>query len=390
MRIARRAVLFFKRIFTMEISSELPAGNIRVLDIRERTVLLEQEQRDSKNEWFYWKFKARFDEPGVWHFKFAQPYKIGTRGPAVSFDRGDNWEWRPDSSLSDAEFTFDCREPGEVWFCQGLPYLQRDWDRFTAEFAQNPAMRLSSLCKSRKGRNVELLELREGTPPLAAVLTARHHCQEMSASMVLEGALRHALADGEEARAFRRKVALHVVPFTDKDGVEEGDQGKGRLPRDHARDYDGSPIYPETAAVWKLIGKVKPFLVLDFHSPWIRGKHHEMPHLVANRNARFSPELDRFARLLEEAAPECAPFSAADTLRWGTAWNTAANYDSRSVSGTGLNLTTACGAFPFVRLAVSLEIPFANFREKTMTERAFLQFGDALGEAIARYADMQA
>ena len=111
---------FFGRVFKafgiMEISNELPAGNIRVLDVRERIVLLEQEQRDSREQWFYWKFKARFDEPGVWHFKFAQPYKIGTRGPAVSFDRGESWEWRPESALSDAEFTFDCRKPGEVWF----------------------------------------------------------------------------------------------------------------------------------------------------------------------------------------------------------------------------------------------------------------------------------
>ena len=374
----------------MKISNELPAGNIRLLGIEGHTCLLEQEQRDSREQWFYWKFKALFDGPGVWHFKFAQPHKIGTRGPAVSFDRGESWEWRPDSVVSNAEFTFGCGEPGEVWFCQGLPYLQRDWDRFTAEFSGNPVLHLSTLCKSRKGRDVELLELREGTPPLAVVLTARHHCQEMSASMVLEGALRSALADDEEARAFRRKAALFVVPFTAKDGVEEGDQGKSRQPRDHARDYDGNPIYPETAAVWKLIEAKKPFLVMDLHSPWLRGKHHEMPHLVENRNARFSPELDRFARLLEAAAPECAPFAAADTLRWGTAWNTDANYDSRSVSGTGLNLTTACGALSFVRLAVSLEIPFANFREKTMTKEEFLRFGEALGETIARYADMQA
>lgn len=161
------------------------------------------------------------------------------------------------------------------------------------------------------------------------------------------------------------------------------------MPRDHARDYDGNPVYPETAAIWKLIREVKPFLVMDLHSPWIRGKQHEAPHLVENRNARFSPELDRFARLLEAAAPECAPFSASGTLRWGTAWNTDANYDSRSVSGTGLNLTTACGAFPFVRLAVSLEIPFANFGEKTMTGKEFLRFGKALAGAIARYAGGQ-
>ena len=371
----------------LEISNQLPAGNIHVLEIKDRTVLLEQEQRDSPKDWFYWKFKAVFKEPGTYRFRFAKPDKVGTRGPAVSEDRGETWNWQPGSRVSNVEFTYDCKGPGEVWFCQGLPYLQKDWDRFTAEFAGHPAVRLSTLCKSRKGRNVELLEVCEGTPPLTVVLTARHHCQEMSASMVLEGVLRYALADDENGRAFRRRIRLFAVPFTDKDGVEEGDQGKGRSPRDHARDYAGGHIYPETAAIWKLIEDLKPFLVMDLHAPWIYGKHNENPYLVENSNRRFFPEVERFAGLMEREAPACAPFLASDTLHWGTAWNTDANYDARGIGGVGLNLTTACGSLPFIRLGVSMEIPFANFREKTVTKAEFLQYGAALARTIFRFAD---
>ena len=371
----------------VEISRELPAGNINVLDIQCDRVFLEPELRDSRNDWFYWKFKAVFDAPGEVTFRFSRPNKIGTRGPAVSMDRGATWTWRPDAVRSKCDFVFDCRRPGEeVWFCQALPYLQADWDRFIGEFEKHPALHPSSLCRSRKGREVELLELREGTPPLAVVMTARHHCQEMSASMVLEGVLRHILTADD---GFLRKIALYVIPFIDKDGAEEGDQGKSRIPRDHARDYDGKPIYPETAAVWKLIGEKQPFLVLDLHSPWIRGQHNENPYLVENRHARFAAELARFAEMLEHEAPACAPFSAADTIRWGTGWNTNANFTPGVGSGGGLNLATACGDLPFVRFASTIEIPFANFGDKTMTRREFLLFGDALARVILRCAGMR-
>ena len=202
--------------------------------------------------------------------------------------------------------------------------------------------------------------------------------------MVLEGVLRHVLTDAD----FRRRIAVLAVPFVDKDGVEDGDQGKSRMPRDHGRDYDGKPIYPETAAVWKLIGEKKPFLVIDLHSPWISGQHNEKPYLVENRHARFAAELKKFAGMLEREAPACAPFAASDTVHWGTAWNTDANFAPGVGSGGGLNLATACGALPFVRFASTLEIPFANFGDKTMTRREFLAFGDALARAILRYAIM--
>ena len=159
--------------------------------------------------WGHWKFRAAFEEPGEVCFRFSRPHKIGTRGPAVSMDRGETWAWLPDAVRSKCDFVFECRRPGEVWFCQALPYLQKDWDLFSAEFRDHPALRLSSLCRSRKNREVELMELREGTPPLTVVLTARHHCQEMSASMVLEGVLRHILTGGSD---FLRGIALYAIP----------------------------------------------------------------------------------------------------------------------------------------------------------------------------------
>ena len=254
----------------MKIDKNLPAGNIKVVEYRDHLVIIEEEARDCREGWFYWKFRAIFNEPGKWTFRFTNSSKVGARGPAVSRDKGKSWEWLTVGQPAHAqEFVYECREPGEVWFCQGLPYLQEDWDRFAKEYSGHPAFHLSTLCRSRKGRNVELLEVREGNPQRTILLTARHHCQEMAASMVLEGILRFVLAPTPEGEKFRREFALFVVPFTDKDGVEEGDQGKGRKPRDHARDYLGKHIYPETAAIRQLIEKHRPFLVMDLHCPWI-------------------------------------------------------------------------------------------------------------------------
>ena len=58
-------------------------------------------------------------------------------------------------------------------------------------------------------------------------------------------------------------------------------------------------------------------------------------------------------------------------------------------SGGGLNLATACGNLPFVRFASTIEIPFANFGDKTMTRREFILFGDALARVILRCAGMR-
>ena len=72
----------------VEISKNIPAGNIEVLDVQCDRVFIQPELRDSRSDWFYWKFKAVFDLPGEVCFRFSRPNKIGTRGPAVSTDRG--------------------------------------------------------------------------------------------------------------------------------------------------------------------------------------------------------------------------------------------------------------------------------------------------------------
>lgn len=96
---------------------------------------------------------------------------------------------------------------------------------------------MNTLTKTRKGASSPLLVIAGGKDAKNILLTARHHACEAIASYALEGFLEEALSDTPMGRAFREKYALHVVPFVDLDGVEAGDQGKGRKPHDHNRDY---------------------------------------------------------------------------------------------------------------------------------------------------------
>ena len=98
------------------------------------------------------------------------------------------------------------------------------------------------MTKTRSGREVDLLQINhpaEGLAPM--LLTARNHACETMASYVLEGFVQEALSDSWAGSEFRKRYVLYCVPLIDKDGVEAGDQGKGRRPHDHNRD-DATPI----------------------------------------------------------------------------------------------------------------------------------------------------
>ena len=106
--------------------------------------------------------------------------------------------------------------------------------------------------------------------PYRLAFTCRHHACECLASYELEGIIEAMLAQDETGRWYREHVSAVFVPFVDKDGVEDGDQGKNRRPHDHNRDYAGDSIYPTVAAIKTLLpewsgGRLD--LALDLHCP---------------------------------------------------------------------------------------------------------------------------
>ena len=250
----------------MRIDNQLPGGNVIVQQIDGHNALLKRELRDTAGNWFYWKFRAEFDEPGDYAFTFLEGASVGNRGAAISTDHGKSWTWGgvSEEDKKAETFRYHTAAAGEVWFCVCVPYMQSDWDAFMASMPEG-TFHCEELCRSRKGRSVELLTW--GNGPKAILVTTRHHCQESMATHSLEGMLREVAAHP----LLYKEYTFYAVPFADKDGVEDGDQGKNRKPHDHARDYGADAIYPEVKAIMALAYRVKPVLLFDMHCPWLRG-----------------------------------------------------------------------------------------------------------------------
>lgn len=275
----------------VRVRADFPGGNVLVREQSGRTVAIAPDLRNG-SPWFYWNFEATASQPGPVQFKFPAECgaQITPHGPAYSLDGGISWRWLGAKSFTPFEmrppdgsppagdafvFTFDS-DNSAVRFSTGVPYLQSHLDGFLKRHEGNPHLFKQVLTQSAKGRNVEYLRI--GTKPegLQHVLfTARSHACEAMASYVLEGFMQEALSDSPFAREFRNRYFLHVVPFLDKDGVEEGDQGKNRRPHDHNRDYGHNGIYPEIRAVKALADREQVQFGVDFHCPTLRMDIHQ-------------------------------------------------------------------------------------------------------------------
>ncbi|UCG46253.1 MAG: hypothetical protein JSU94_12185 [Phycisphaerales bacterium] len=369
------------------IDANFPGGNIILERIEGDTVYLRQDLRDTQGWWFYWSFRVTNAAGRKLTFNFTHGNPIGVLGPAVSTDGGRQWAWLGAAAATDQSFTyaFD-RDSGEVRFCFAIPYQQADLKNFLARHADNPSLKSGQLCKSRKGRPVELLRAGrlDGDPPYRVLLTARHHACESMADYALEGILHAALADDEGGRWFRRNVELMAVPFMDKDGVEDGDQGKNRRPHDHNRDYLGKSIYPSVAALRELVpnwadGRLK--IALDLHCPYIRGSYNEVIYIVGSENERIWREQLEFGRILEDIQTGPLTYKNDDILPFGKGWNTGAAYGARK------SCSRWAGELDGIWLSAGLEIPYANAGGQPVTAESARSFGRDLAYAIRRYIE---
>ena len=304
----------------VRIRADFPGGNVRVLEQSGSTVAIAPDLRDG-SPWFYWNFEATASQPGTVQFKFPAECgaQISPHGPAYSLDGGISWRWLGAKSFTPFEmrppdgsppagdafvFTFDSNNSA-VRFSTGVPYLQSHLDGFLKRHDDNPYLFKQVLTQSAKGRNVEYLRIgttQEGREHV--LFTARSHACEAMASYVLEGFMQEALSDSPFARAFRDRYFLHVVPFLDKDGVEEGDQGKNRRPHDHNRDYGPDGIYPEIRAVKALADRERIQFGIDFHCPTLRMDIHQDFYWAGIGVPGNKHNLSEYSRWLGEEQPQ--------------------------------------------------------------------------------------
>ncbi len=364
------------------IDADFPGGNIIVERTEGDTVFLRQDLRDTEGHWFYWSMRVRGAAGRTLTFQFTSGDVLSRRGPAYSLDGGKTWAWLADDHPDGRRFRFAFpAEADEVRFCTAVPYVEADLKRFLRQYEGNTHLSVEELTKSRKGRAVERLRVGriEGEPDVRILITCRHHACETMAAWVLEGMIAAALADDDLGRWYRQHVELLAVPFVDKDGVEDGDQGKNRKPHDHNRDYLGDPIYPEVAALKDFVprwSKGKLVAALDLHCPTLRGGKNEQLSFVGSRYPSVWEQQQKFAEIVARINSGPLPYDPKHNVPFGTEWNKLP--EAKSFSAWA-------GALEGVRLAGTWEIPYANAGGKAVTVESARSFGRTLAEALREY-----
>ncbi|MDA0813415.1 MAG: M14 family zinc carboxypeptidase [Verrucomicrobia bacterium] len=366
------------------VDANYPGGNIIVGQITEGVVDLQQDLRDTKRWWFYWNFRVRGSEGRTLKFRFTNRNVIGNRGPAVSLDEGRTWSWLGMEAVEGASFSYAFAPDAKtVRFAFSLPYQETDLKRFLAQHDGNRYLAIRELCKTRKGRSVERIHIGklDGHPTFRVLITCRHHACESTASYVVEGMMAALLAETEDGKWFREKAEVLVVPFMDKDGVEDGDQGKGREPWDHCRDYSGKSLYSSVGALRQFVpkwsdGRLK--VAFDLHSPYIR---EQAIYLVGSSHRKIWNE-QRIFSLLLEARPDLAlPFNSSDNMPFGQGWNIPQSYTE------GKSFFQWADELEGIRLSSAFEIPYANVGKKTLTPDDARAFGASLIPTLRAYVE---
>ena len=347
----------------IKINNDIPAGNIIVDDISENQVKLRTNHENSSTWWFWWHFAIDGAAGKTLTFNFSKEELFSSLGPCYS-DGGD-WQYLGADAVNNNSFTFKFPEDaGRYYFAVAPPYTQDNLELF---LSANPKIKREELAVTPKQRKVELISLISEKSCCNVLLTARHHACEVSGSRVLEGIFEFWQADPY----LQKYVDLRAVPFMDTDGVQDGDQGKNRIPHDHNRDY-GPFIYAETKALIKNIPEwPRTVATLDLHCPLTS---HTDIFMVGASIGQES--IDEFSNILKQNQSGDVRYTGLTDIPYGTGWNV--HPQERMMTGylrkNGLS-----------DMATVIEIPYAQSGKTTLTPDNLRQFGHDVGKSLKIY-----
>lgn len=384
-------LLSFSAQAQIAIDTSFAGGNAIIEKISGDTVYFRPDLRDTEGEWFYWYFRAMSNQPQTWYFKSTRKNTMTKLGATYSTDGGMTWQWVDSSDhVSDDLFRFNFTEQDQaVRFAVAPPYTQANFNRFITPYRKDSKIRISTLCKSKQGRDVEKLVISNfnETPKQKLVIVARAHACEMMSSYVVEGIITSLLTESSLMKRFLETTEILIVPFMDKDGVENGDQGKNRLPRDHNRDYQGKSIYATTRTLRKLVPEWTtglPWVGIDLHNPFAIDEGNEHIFIVGNSNPAIEKEQKRFANTLITESRGALPLQMNDLLlAHGTSWNTGSSYTKGWPFSKWASSFTERGMY----MSTTLEFPFALAHGKIVTPTKARAFGQDFIYALAKFME---
>ena len=358
----------------MKITSDFPGGNIKLLSEQtengKTVVTLEQDLRDTDIWWFYWCF--RIDDPpvGEVEFRFVNKGVVCPNGPCTSVD-GNNWCFDKSSRVDECCFRFNFTGEKSRYFSFSIPYVIKDFESFYETIKNDKTLKRSVFTVSEKGRELPLLTMGNGSRDI--FFTARHHCCESTASYVLDSVVRSILVS---YRDMLDRFTFHIIPFTDIDGAEQGDQGKNRIPHDHNRDYTDKPIYNVTRAIYEYTDGRDIAAFIDFHSPWCWGGANDEPHIHMGPEAEPTPMLQYE---LAEHIKELTAKDARDVIRFNgviTRYGDKANLVGTESSKNFYKLKRNAN------IAFTIETPYSGNLAYGYTKGQLYIFGEHIAQAL--------
>ncbi len=369
------------------INSDFPGGNIEVLSIDHDTIRLKTDNSFTDGEWFYWYFSVSNITGQRITFEFEQENVYARYGPGYSLNNNQTWKWYGENRIKDNAFTFSFSDKDSIaYFSIAFPYVEKNLLSFLSTLKNHENLKVDTLCISPEGRAIHKLNIKteNGDPEYKILITARHHACEMMASYVLEGIITSILTD-RNCTQLLENAEFMFVPFVDMDGVMNGEQGKNRIPRDHNRDYIDESIHHSTAALRNTVpewSENKLRIVIDLHCPWIHSGINETIYVVGNSDPVIEKQQIIFSNLLEKNTTGDLKLYHKDFIPFGTSWNTADNYTK------GRSFAKWAGTQKGVRLACTIEFPYANVSGIPVTRDGAREFGKAVAYSMVEYLNL--
>lgn len=190
---------------------------------------------------------------------------------------GESWLHTPPGERQDEWMVYKITpNASSMYVAWGPPYTPQTAEKFVRELANRSAHAVAGeLCRSRAGRAVPMLHVREGEREskdrFGVWVQARQHAWESGSSWVAQGFAEWIVGDDPTAGWLRQHADIYVVPIMDVDNAATGNGGKNALPHDHNRDWSLKPHWNETQAAQRLVSDMiaedRMDVFLDLHNP---------------------------------------------------------------------------------------------------------------------------
>lgn len=161
-----------------------------------------------------------------------------------------------------------------IYIASVPPYTITDLEDFKKKIEKSPFIKITDYGRTVENRPLEIIRAGNPEAPHSILIRVRAHPWESASNWVLEGIVNRMIGSDDEAKKWREKYCLYIMPMANKDGVARGMTRFNVNGMDLNRDWEkeSDPILcPEKYAFEKFIesmvmNKKKPVLAFDFHN----------------------------------------------------------------------------------------------------------------------------